>query len=130
MGRAIGACLAGLIGWAILATVLNLPLRSLLDGYAAAEKSLDFTLLMQFARLLIGALASIGAGWVAARVAAAGSRVPILAGGIVLAAMIPVHAQLWAKFPLWYHAFFLLTIVPFFWLGARTGRRSASPAAG
>jgi hypothetical protein len=38
-------------------------------------------------------------------------------GAVLLAAFIPVHIQLWAKFPVWYHLVFLGTLVPLVALG-------------
>jgi hypothetical protein len=32
---------------------------------------------------------------------------------------IPIHIQLWDKFPIWYHLFFLVSLVPLSILGGR-----------
>jgi len=39
-------------------------------------------------------------------------------GAIILAAFIPAHIQIWAKFPVWYHLVFLATLVPLVALGS------------
>ena len=119
MKRAIYALVAGLVMWALVATLLNRVLRLALPGYAAAEPTLIFTLTMKVARLILAALASLAAGATAGLIAPARKGVPWLLGAIILAAFIPVHVQLWAKFPVWYHLTFLVTLVPLVVLGAK-----------
>ncbi|MFO1468122.1 MAG: hypothetical protein U1F35_17040 [Steroidobacteraceae bacterium] len=130
MKRTAVACMIGFMTWVVIATLLNLVVRAAITDYSAAERTLDFTLQMQLARLALAALASIGAGWITTLVSVRGSRAALVCGTIVMAFMLPVHVKLWDKFPLWYHGFFLLTIVPFFWLGsalaAALGSRSAT----
>ena len=124
MKRAAGALAAGLVMWLLIATLLNWLLRLGLPGYAMAEHSMTFTLPMQIARLLTGALASIGAGYVAARITPVNPRPPLALGVLLLLLFIPVHYGVWDKFPVWYHAVFLISLVPLVMAGARTARRS------
>ena len=118
MWRTIGSIAAGLVAWAVIATVLNFGLRIAIPGYAEAEPILAFTLVMKIARLTLAAIASIGAGAVVRAVSPASRWAPWIAGGIVLCLFLPVHVQIWQKLPVWYHLTFLLTIVPLFVLGA------------
>src|SRR6478752_3712039 len=118
MKRAAGAVAAGLVMWLLIATLLNWLLRLGLPGYATAEHSMTFTLPMQIARLLTGALASIGAGYVAARITPVNPRPPLALGVLLLLLFIPVHYGLWDKFPVWYHAVFLISLVPLVMAGA------------
>src|SRR5207253_8894090 len=60
--RIIIAIAAGFIVWFAVATVGNLAIRWLLSGYSEAEKAMDFALNMLFARLVLGAVASLAAG--------------------------------------------------------------------
>ena len=53
MKRTILACLAGLLTWAVVVTVINRVLRLGLANYTAAEHTLQFTLGMKCARLLM-----------------------------------------------------------------------------
>ena len=126
MKRAVYALVAGLVMWALVATLLNRGLRLGLPGYAAAEPTLAFTLGMKVARLILGALSSLAAGAVAGWIAASRRGLPWLLGAIILAAFIPVHVQLWAKFPAWYHLTFLGTLVPLVVLGAGMARQSTA----
>ncbi|HEV2114107.1 MAG TPA: hypothetical protein VGR50_08140 [Terriglobales bacterium] len=128
MKRAILAMVAGLVVWILVATLLNFGLRAGIPGYTAAEPTMTFTLGMKVARLTLAALASLAAGATAGYIAPARKGTPWLLGAIILGMFIPVHIQLWAKFPVWYHLFFLVTLVPFVALGAALTRNRQSGA--
>lgn len=129
MWRTIGALAAGIVAWAVVATILNFGLRLWLPGYLAVEHALTFTLAMKVARLSIAAVTSLVAGAVVRAVAPTSRWAPWMTGGIVLLMFLPSHVQLWTRFPIWYHLTFLLTLVPLVVLGAKlwqTGIGSAS----
>lgn len=129
MKRSIFALLAGFAAWAVVATVLNFGLRAAIPGYHQAEPSMNFTLGMKIARLIVGALSSLSAGAIASLIAPSRRGVPWLLGAIVLALFIPGHIRIWASFPVWYHLTFLLTLVPLVALGAAMVRgRSGNSA--
>ncbi len=117
MKRSILGFIVGLAVWALVASLLNRSLRFGLEGYAAAEPQMTFTHAMMAARLTLGALASLAAGAVTRAVAPSSTRLLWALGAVLLAAFIPVHIQLWAKFPVWYHLVFLGTLVPLVALG-------------
>ena len=73
---------------------------------------------MKVARLSIGALATLAAGWVAALVARS-TTAALVAGALLLVAFIPQHILLWDQFPVWYHMTFLLSLVPLTYAGGR-----------
>src|SRR5215472_1979156 len=106
MKRSIFALVAGFVLWGLVATLLNRGLRAGFAGYALAEPTMNFTLGMKVARLILGALASLSAGATAGLIAPSRKGLPWLLGAIILALFIPVHVQLWAKFPVSYHLFF------------------------
>ena len=130
MKRSIFALVAGFVLWFVVATLLNFGLRAGFAGYTSAEPAGTFTLGMKIARLILGALSSIAAGAAAGLIAPSRRGLPWLLGAILLAMFIPIHIQLWAKFPAWYHLVFLGTLMPLVALGAaitRSGsRRSAT----
>jgi len=133
MKRSILAFAAGLLLWVVLISLLNRGLRLFVGGYAAAEPTMSFTLGMLTARLAIAALTSAIAGAVAAWIAPARVRLPLLLGATLLAAFIPVHARLWSLFPFWYHLVFLGTLIPLVMLGAWLARArdlARAPAGG
>ncbi len=117
MKRSILALIAGLAVWVLVASLLNRGLRAGLAGYALAEPAMTFTLGMKVARLILGALASLAAGAATGLIAQSRTKLPWVLGGIILAMFIPIHTQLWLKFPVWYHLIFLGTLAPLVALG-------------
>jgi hypothetical protein len=128
MKRGIAAVLGGLVAWFVVVTAVNLVLRVSWPDYAAAEKPMTFTLGMLSARLAMGVLASVCAGFTAAWIAR-GFGMPVKVLSILLfLAFIPVHYGLWDRFPIWYHAMFLFSLIPFTLLGAVWNTKCASAA--
>jgi len=118
MKRSILACLAGLLTWIVVVTVINRVLRLSLPNYTAAEQKLQFTLGMKWARLLMAIVTSVGAGAITGWISRSGRWAPLIVGSVVLAMFLPLHIAVWSKFPVWYHLTFLLTIVPAVLAGA------------
>jgi hypothetical protein len=116
--KTIGAVVAALGMWIFVATVLNLPLRTSWPHYHEAEIAFNFTLTMKLARLALGAISSVAAGFVAAWIGNRRIRAATVTGVILLGLFIPNHYLLWSKFPVWYHLTFLVSLVPFTLLGA------------
>ncbi len=118
MKRSILACLAGLLTWALVVTVINRLLRLSLPNYTAAEHTLQFTLAMKWARLAMAIVTSLAAGAVIGWISPSSRWAPWIVGIVVLAMFLPVHIAIWSRFPVWYHLTFLLTIVPAVLVGA------------
>jgi hypothetical protein len=118
MVRSIAAIAAGLVAWFVIATLGNFLLRAAMPGYAAVEVALDFTLGMQVARLALGIVSSLGAGFVAAWISTRPRRDVAILIALLLVLFLPVHYSLWPRFPVWYHAAFLLSLVILPTLGA------------
>ena len=116
--RTIGAVVTGLITWIVIATVLNLVMRAAWPHYHEAETVFNFTLAMKFARLVLGAISSLGAGFVAAWIDKGRMRAATLTGIVLLGLFIPDHYLIWDKFPIWYHLTFLVSLLPLILLGA------------
>ena len=118
MKRTILACLAGLLTWVVVVTVINRVLRLSLRNYTAAEQTLQFTLGMKWARLLMAIGTSVVAGAVTGWISRSSRWAPLIVGSVVFAMFLPVHIGIWSKFPVWYHLTFLLTIIPAVLVGA------------
>ncbi len=112
MKRSILACLAGLLTWLIVVSLINRLLRLSLPDYTAAEHTLQFTLGMKWARLMMAIVTSLAAGAVTGWISPSSRWPPWVVGTVVLALFLPVHVAIWSKFPAWYHLTFLLPIVP------------------
>jgi hypothetical protein len=119
IGKSVLAVVAGLVAWIAVVTVAGLIMRSSWPAYARVADAMTFTLPMMLARLSIGALATLAAGWVTAAIAPRPMLVRLMPGLILLAAFIPQHIALWNNFPVWYHLTFLLSLVPLTYLGGR-----------
>ena len=118
MKRSILACLAGLLTWIVVVTVVNGGLRLSLPNYTAAEQALQFTQGMEWARFLMAIVTSVVAGAVTGGISRSSRWAPLVVGSVVFAMFVPVHIAIWSKFPAWYHLTFLLTIIPAVLAGA------------
>ena len=125
MRKAAIALVSGLAVWIALVTVAGVIMRSSWPAYASVADAMTFTLPMMFARLGIGAIATLVAGWVATAVAPRSMVARLLPGLILLVGFIPQHISLWNVFPVWYHLTFLLSLVPLTYLGG-TPRAAAT----
>ena len=118
MKRSILACLAGLLTWVVVVTVINRVLRLSLPNYTAAEQTLQFTLGMKWARLSMAIVTSLAAGAVTHWISPSSRWGSWIVGSVVLAMFVPVHIAIWSRLPAWYHLTFLLTIIPAVLAGA------------
>jgi len=123
MIRKIAGIVAGLVVWFIVATIVNILFRISWAGYAEVETVMSFTVAMMIARLLLGALSSLCAGFAVASITKANRRAAMVLGALLTALFIPVHYGLWDKFPVWYHLIFLASLFPFTLLGSDLSRR-------
>ena len=123
MKRAILAFLAGLVTWVLVVSVLDRILRLTIEGYAAGEPTMTFTLGMMTARLTIAIITSVVAGAVVGWIAKSNTRVAWVLGVVLVAVFIPSHVHFYDRFPIWYHLTFLVTLAPLIaagsWLALR-----------
>jgi len=124
MARDILGVIAGLAVWIAIAGVAGVTMRSAWPDYASVADAMTFTLPMMFARLAIGALATLAAGWVIAVIARRSMLARVTAGLLLVVVFVPQHIILWSKFPVWYHLTFLVSLVPLTYLGGEIGAPS------
>jgi len=120
--KTVGAVIAALVTWFLVATLVNLALRAWWPHYHQAEIAFNFTFAMKVARLLLGAISSVAAGFVAAWIDNGRMRGAIFTGIVLLGLFIPGHYRIWDKFPVWYHLTFLVSLFPLTLLGAALNR--------
>jgi hypothetical protein len=118
MARNIVGVIVGLAVWLAIAFGAGLVMRETWPAYVEVADAMTFTLPMMIARLAIGALATVSMGFVTACVTRS-LVARLIPGLILLAFFVPEHVTLWDKFPLWYHLWFLLTLIPLAYLGSR-----------
>ena len=131
MLKTIAGAGAGVVTWWILVIVVDFGLRHGWPEYAAVEKAMTFTVPMMIARLSMSGISSIVSGAVAAWLGKDRFRPALVSGLIVLALFVPIHYSLWSRFPVWYHATFLTSLVVLSVLGGslvRMKRIATQPA--
>lgn len=116
MSRVVGGVIAGIAAWIVIVTALNIGLRHYWPDYAAVERAMTFTLPMMAARLSMSALSSL-LGGIVARLVDKRRLAALISGTILLLLFLPEHYALWAKFPIWYHLIFLVSLPVFSMLG-------------
>jgi hypothetical protein len=119
--RNITAIVAGLLFWAAFGSLLIGAMRLFWPAYAAAHPMRDFTFPMQLARLVVGAVATLGAGALVRWIAGTGGRALMTFGILLLLANLFFHLRepTWSDYPLWYHLVFLGYLVPLTLFGGR-----------
>ena len=122
--KTVGAVIAALVTWFLVATVLNLALRTWWPHYHEAETAFNFTSAMKLARLFLGAISTLSAGFVAAWIGKSRMGSATLTGIALLCLFIPGHYRIWDKFPVWYHLTFLVSLLPLTLLGAALNHRA------
>jgi len=118
MWRKVLAVFVGFLAWWLVVSLLNRGLRLWLPGYSAVEQSLQFTLTMKIARLTMAAATSLIAGAIVRAIAPDSRWAPWIVGLALLALFLPVHYNLWNRFPVWYHLSFLIPLAPLVVVGA------------
>ena len=123
MANGIRAVVTGLVVWVVITIVAGPIMRGAWSEYAAVADAMTFTLPMMLARLSIGGLATIAAGYATALVAWRATPAILATGVILLGLFIPQHVMLWDKYPIWYHLTFLLSLVPLTYGGGKIASR-------
>lgn len=130
MVKIILAVIGGFVAWSILWIGSDQVLQSISpDWYGAHQIGFDkamfnkseFTpdstiLLMHIARSIIF---SIIAGYLAALIAGENARSPLILGILLLLFGLMVQFMAWNYLPMWYHAIFLLLLLPMTVLGGK-----------
>ena len=111
MVRTVLSVVAGFVAWWIVVTIIDLPMRHFWPDYAAVYKAMTFSLPMMLARLAESTVALVLAAIVTVRIAPLSRTAPWALGVVLLLFFIPIHYSIWAKFPVWYHAYFLASLV-------------------
>jgi hypothetical protein len=132
MLRAIAAVILAVISWFVIATVGNVLLRLTWHDYAEVVRSMKFTLAMLLARITLGTVSSLGAGFIIAWISRASRGATFSLVGLLLLVFLPQHYSLWPRFPVWYHLIFFLSLIVVPLLGAKLyySRHSGTPSKG
>lgn len=114
MLRTILSAVAGVVVWIAVVSVMDIVMRQFWPDYAAVFKAMTFTLPMMIARLTESTVALVVAAAATARLSKGAMGASWLLAAILFLPFAWFHYTIWDKFPVWYHAFFLssLVIVP------------------
>lgn len=131
--RSILGAVGGFITWWVVASLINRGvLHPFWPAYAAADTpAMVFDFAMKIARLAESSFASVLGALVASRIAPASRSAAPLSGLLLLIMFAPVHYMIWTKFPIWYHVYFLTSLValPLIVQWILPGSQNAAPAA-
>jgi hypothetical protein len=122
MIRRVGAIVAGLLIFFLLAFLAGLAAQSLWPEYAVAATDRAYTLPMLLTRLAAGAVAAVVAGWGASMIARDRQISALWLGLVLVAISVPWHIQIWNAYPIWYHLVWFACLVPCALLGGRVVR--------
>jgi hypothetical protein len=110
--RIVLAVIAGAAIWFALVIASDWTIRTQWLEYAAVFKAMTFTVPMMIARLVESTVALVIAARATAKIAPASHLAPWALALLLLAAFAPYHLlMIWAKFPPWYHAYFLTSLL-------------------
>jgi hypothetical protein len=112
MLKTIGAVVAGAVLWIVLVTIADRVMRAAWPEYQAVWSAMAFTLPMMLARLAESTVALVIAAWATAKIAPNSRVAPWALALVMLAPFAPYHLLvIWAKFPIWYHVYFLSSLL-------------------
>ena len=119
MLKMILGVVAGFFVWSILWVGTDAVLKAVWAGYKENVEAMSFSPAMLIVPLILSAVCSITAGFVAALIAGENSKSPLILGALLLIAGIFAQMGVWDKIPLWYHLAFWLLLIPMTVLGGK-----------
>lgn len=118
MLKTILAVVAGFILWSVIWLGGNSLLAGFFPGAVVAEGgtgSIGFLVTL----LVLSVVASVASGYVTRAISPASGRAPLVLGVLLLLVGVAVQSGFWNVMPLWYHAVFLVAIIPGVLFGAK-----------
>ena len=126
MLRRIGAIVASLAVFAVLEYGAGQVAKAIWPAYALAAPTRAYTLEMLLSRLGAGALATLAAGALSAKIDRGAQQAALMFGIALLVISVLWHIKIWDQYPMWYHLGWFVCIVPFSALGGRLTTRGAA----
>lgn len=117
--RMVAGLAVGFVCAAAIAKLAFAALQSVWPEYAAAAPHRAFTLPMLWSRLCVAAVLTVASGAAAVLVAGDRRAAWVLGSLFVLVSLPPHLYYVWADYPAWYHAAYLLSLVPLACLGGK-----------
>ncbi len=115
---------AGFFVWSILWVGIDAVLKGVWADYNQSVEAMSFSPAMLIVPLILSAVCSITAGFVAALIARENSKSPLILGALLLIVGIFVQMGVWEKIPLWYHLAFWILLIPMTVFGGKLIRQA------
>ena len=112
MLKIILGVVAGFFVWSILWVGTDAVLKAVWAGYKENVEAMNFSPAMLIVPLILSAVCSIIAGFVAGLIARENSKSPLILGALLLIVGIFAQMGVWEKIPLWYHLAFWILLIP------------------
>jgi hypothetical protein len=112
MLKIILGVVAGFFVWSILWVGTDAVLKAVWTGYKENVEAMSFSPAMLIVPLILSAVCSITAGFVAGLIARENSKSPLILGALLLIVGIFAQMGVWEKIPLWYHLAFWILLIP------------------
>jgi hypothetical protein len=114
--------LVGVVAWIAIGLAGLFLLRTAWSDYAAAEPTKAYNFSMLLSRLAVASVCSISSGFLAVKAASENRKAASWLGALLLFASMPLHLPIsnlsvWTDYPAWYHAVYLLSLMPFVSVG-------------
>ncbi len=113
MLRVVLGVVVGIVAWVVVGVLGFMFLKASWPAYQLAEPEFAFTTPMLWARLVVGVLASVAAGWTAALVAKGEVKAAWIFASLLMALSLYNHLLVvWDAFPVWFHLAYLIPLLP------------------
>jgi hypothetical protein len=123
MLRTVLGVIAGLVVWSMIWLAGGQFVQRVFPGAVGADGSSSNAGYL-VALIVLSILASLAAGFLARSISVSRRMTPeLILGVLLLIAGVGIETGYWEQLPLWYHAAFLLLLVPVTLLGGRMGQR-------
>ena len=119
----LGIVLLGVLLWGLCWNLGNTLIMSTFSDAVRADGSVDSVPLL-LGLFGFSLLLSIGAGWLAGRLAGPSRSSTVFVLAVVLTTIgVFMQSAFWALLPLWYHLLFLAGLIPATLVGGALGKR-------
>lgn len=127
MGRLIISVIVGFLVFNLIAFLVVNSIGIVWPELSAIENPQDYTMPMLWFRLGIGSATFLVSGLIAGLISRRSGLAGLILGIVFELVFLPIHLfVLFEDFPIWYHAIFLLYVIPVTWLGSRLAGSSRS----
>ncbi len=111
--RVLFGVVVAIVAWIAVGVLVFLLLKASWPAYQLAEPEFAFTTAMLWARLVVGVLASVAAGWAATLVARGAVKAAWIFASLLMALSLYNHLLvMWESFPVWFHLTYLIPLLP------------------